>query len=172
MNPGVLTVKNWDRFQHYGKRQPTWIKVYRALLDDHAWGHLPDASKAHLVGLWLLAAHSGGTVPCDPHWIARRIGATVPIDFQVLVTSGFISVDRDASKMLAQYASDSLASCKQVASLEEKRREEFSSSTDPNVGDSPPPTGGLSPKPTLTDQARRRREFLDAAGVPPVEVVP
>jgi hypothetical protein len=32
-----LQVKNWRSFQHYGKRNPPWIKLHRALLDDYAF---------------------------------------------------------------------------------------------------------------------------------------
>jgi len=157
---GVLTVKNWRTFQHYGKRAPTWIKVYRGLVDDHSWGHLPDESKAHLVGLWLLAAHAEGNIPCDPDWIARRINATGPINFQTLISHGFIVADTAASRTLAQYASKSLALC---ASLEEKRREELSNSLDHLQGEQPPPAGGHVPHP-VNKPARVREGFLEAAG--------
>lgn len=61
-----LKIKNWNNFQHYKDRNPPWIKLHRALLDDYAFAALPDAQKAHLVLLWLLAAsQAGGRIPND-----------------------------------------------------------------------------------------------------------
>ena len=40
---GYFSVRNWDEFQHYKDRDPTWIKLYNRLLDDYAFGLLPDA---------------------------------------------------------------------------------------------------------------------------------
>jgi hypothetical protein len=37
-----LTIKNWSEFQHYKDRNPPWIKLHRALLDDYAFAALPD----------------------------------------------------------------------------------------------------------------------------------
>jgi hypothetical protein len=105
---GYLEVVNWTELQHYKNRDPLWIKLYRRLQDKYEWLKLPDASKGHLVGIWILAAKLGNKVPADPAWIAERIGATEPVDLQVLITSGFLASDRDLG---------------QIASLE-KRREE------------------------------------------------
>src|SRR5690606_19747530 len=35
---GYLTVKNFERFQHYKDRNPPWIKLYNDLLDDYEFG--------------------------------------------------------------------------------------------------------------------------------------
>ena len=50
-----LRVKNWEKFQHYKDRTPPWIKLYRDLLNDYEFSCLQDASKAHLMLIWLLA---------------------------------------------------------------------------------------------------------------------
>lgn len=107
MPTAYLSVKNFARFQHYKDRSPPWIKLYNDLLDDYAFGCLQDASKLHLVLIWLLASRMENQVPADPEWIARRINATDPVDLQVLVDAGFLIV-----------ASGSLADCKQSACLE------------------------------------------------------
>ena len=69
-----LEVANWDKFQHYKDRDPKWIKLYRELLDNYEYSHLPDTAKAHLVGVWLLAAKMDNKIPWDAKWIATRIG--------------------------------------------------------------------------------------------------
>jgi hypothetical protein len=96
-----LSVKNFERFQHYRDRTPPWIKLYNDLLDDYAFACLQDASKAHLVLIWLLASRYENRVPNDPEWIARKIGATTPVDIAALVSAGFVTVEQDASTPLA-----------------------------------------------------------------------
>jgi hypothetical protein len=88
-----LEVKDWKEFQHYKDRDPTWIKLYRRLLADYAFSRLQDASKAHLVLIWLLASESEGRVPNDPEWIAKRIGATHPLDLNALTDAGFLLLE-------------------------------------------------------------------------------
>jgi hypothetical protein len=88
----TFSVKNFERFQHYKDRSPPWIKLYNELLDDYSFGLLPDASKLHLVAIWLLASRSNNRIPHDPNWIARRISATEKVDLELLRTSGFIEV--------------------------------------------------------------------------------
>jgi hypothetical protein len=107
---GYFSVKSFDKFQHYKDRRPPWIKLYNDLLDDYEFCLLPDASKMHLIAIWLLASRYSNLVPADAEWISRRISATETVDLGVLVNSGFIVPDQDCSDMLA--------SCKQVAPIE------------------------------------------------------
>jgi len=99
---GFLVVVNWTEFQHYKDRAPPWIKLHTALLEKYEYQRLQDASKAHLVGIWMLASRLENRIPNDPEWIATRIGAQSIIDFQALEAAGFISYEgRRASKPLA-----------------------------------------------------------------------
>jgi hypothetical protein len=104
-----LKIKNWNNFQHYKDRNPPWIKLHRALLDDYAFAALPDAQKAHLVLLWLFAAsQAGGRIPNDAPFLSRKLGTTEQINLESLVADGFL--------ILEQIASDAIADCKQGAS--------------------------------------------------------
>jgi hypothetical protein len=96
---GYLEVKNWERFQHYKDRRPPWIKLHAEVQDDYEFSHLPDASKAHLMGIWILASKLQNKVPADPQWISRRIGATEPVDLERLFASGFLQRLRRASDL-------------------------------------------------------------------------
>jgi hypothetical protein len=51
-----LAIRNWESFQHYKDRDPTWIKVYGRLLDDAEFLALPEAAQAQLIKLWLIAS--------------------------------------------------------------------------------------------------------------------
>lgn len=84
-----LTVRNWDSFQHYGKRNPPWIKLHRALLDDYAFCALPDKSKAHLLLLWVHASQHNGKIPDDPHFLEKKISCE-EIDLEILLAAGFL----------------------------------------------------------------------------------
>lgn len=86
----TLRVKNFTKFQHYKHRSPPWIKLHRGILDDYHFTCLQDASKLHLVCIWVLASQLDNDVPDDPTWIARRIGATEIVDVESLVSAGFL----------------------------------------------------------------------------------
>jgi hypothetical protein len=50
----------------------------------------------------LLASRLKNRIPDDPAWIAKRIGSTIPVDTQLLVASGFLEAEQDASTTLAR----------------------------------------------------------------------
>lgn len=89
----TFSVKNFEQFQHYKDRSPPWIKLYNELLDDYEFGLLPDASKLHLILIWLLASRSANKLPFDEAWIGRRINASEPVNLRLLARHGFIIVD-------------------------------------------------------------------------------
>jgi hypothetical protein len=98
---GTFSVKNFETFQHYNDRTPPWIKLYNRLLDNYDFGLLPDASKAHLIAIWLLASRSKNVLPIDPAWIAKRISATTPVDLNILRNADFIVFNQACSEVLA-----------------------------------------------------------------------
>lgn len=93
MTNKYLRVRNWERFQQYKDRRPTWIKIYVELLDDYKFGKLPDSMKAHLVGIWLLAAQTDNKIAADVAWITRKINATEPVDVKSLISFGFLQYE-------------------------------------------------------------------------------
>ena len=101
-----LKVKNWEKFQHYKDRDPPWIKLERKLLRDYEFGCLQDASKLHLMLIWLLASQLENKIPNDAAWIAKQIGVSGKVELNPLISSGFL------------VASNALAGCKQVAMVE------------------------------------------------------
>lgn len=85
----LLTVKNWNEFQHYKKRNPPWIKMHRAILDDYAFLSMPDVCKGHLMHLWLFASQNNGMVPHDVPFLERKLFLT-GLDLDRLVEAGFL----------------------------------------------------------------------------------
>lgn len=122
-------VRNFEKFQHYTKRTPIWIKLYNRLLDDYEFGLLPDGTKWHLVGIFLLASRHQNRIPADSRWIAKRIGATSTIDLTLLKNAGFIEFEvDDASNTLAERYQDA---SKVLASREEREKRDNSKSLIP-----------------------------------------
>lgn len=96
-----LSIKNLNKHQHYKNRRPPWIKLHVEIFDDYAMSCLQDASKLHLIYLWLLASQMDNRIPFDLVFIARKLGSTSPIDMEELVLQGFIEISQDDGKMLA-----------------------------------------------------------------------
>lgn len=59
----TLMVKNWDKFQHYSDRDPTWIKLYRDVLTTEAWVLGTDVSRLLQIAITLLAARYKNAIP-------------------------------------------------------------------------------------------------------------
>lgn len=114
-----LIPKNWPEFQHYKDRNPTWIKLHKALLDDSAFQRLPVASRALAPMLWLLASESkDGQFDATASELAFRLRQTereIEAALKPLIDKGFFTV--------LQAASDLLADGKRDASPEERREE-------------------------------------------------
>lgn len=98
----ILTPKNWHSFQHYSRRNPPWIKLHRALLDDYEFSMLPVESRALAPMLWLIASESkDGCIQMSSEALAFRLRASIEsieAGLKPLVLSGFFV---DASGALA-----------------------------------------------------------------------
>lgn len=104
----VLSVKNWARFQHYKKRNPPWIKLYTAILDDDNFACLPDAAKGQLVSLWALASRRGNRIPYKVAYLRDALNVTGKLYVEELIAAGWlIDASTDASKSASEVASES-----------------------------------------------------------------
>lgn len=110
----LIRIHNWDRFQHYKKRNPPWIRLYRDLIDRPEYRQLSDAAARLLVELWLLASEfePGGTIPMDIALLAWRTGrastdASIVASLQELHRQGFIVLPNRASADASAFASTS-----------------------------------------------------------------
>lgn len=59
----TIAVKNWEKFQHYADRDPTWIKLYRDVLTTEAWVLGTDVSRLLQIAITLLAARYKNSIP-------------------------------------------------------------------------------------------------------------
>ena len=62
-------VHDFEKYQHYKKRTPPWVKLYGSLLDDYSFAGLPDHSKWFAVALLILASRTDNQIPNDPAWV-------------------------------------------------------------------------------------------------------
>lgn len=116
-------VKNWADLQHYTKRNPPWIKLYRRLLKEGDFQMLTEAEQWQLVRLWLVSAeeHPGGWIPNDQRWLRVMTGSTKPLPLKKLEKMGWL-IARDAS------AHASAAASTDASALLDSRESEVSES--------------------------------------------
>jgi hypothetical protein len=132
-----ISVKNWEKFQHYHNRRPPWIKLYVTLIDndDPSYSALPDVSKILLVHLWLLASRHENKIPLLLPWLEARLNLSEKPDLQPLVKSGFITIHpKDASKALAACYQDARPETETETEGEKRRY-----SSEPEASDSKQP---------------------------------
>ena len=118
----TISVKNWDEFQHYKDRNPPWIKLHNTLLEDYDFECLQDASKGHLLCIWMLASRTSNKIPYDSEWVSRKIGASDPVDLEGLIAAGFLILNQPLQEV-EHDASTVIADSKQSAIPEERRGE-------------------------------------------------
>lgn len=153
-------VKNYEKFQHYSKRNPPWIRLYVDLLnaDDIAYTNLSDAHKLHLIHIWLLASRHQNRIPLDEKWLQRRLNVTEKINLKPLFDAGFLVICGDAST--AQ------ASCNTTLPPEtETETEEQSTDNPPN-----PPLGGAAEDSPETDAQPRKTKRARRSLAPPSDL--
>ena len=83
-------VANWETLQHYKDRNPPWIKVHNALLDDYNFSLLTDQQRFHLLAIMMLASRTDNKMPVDQKWIEQKIGATTKVNLDRLFQSRYL----------------------------------------------------------------------------------
>lgn len=139
-----IVVSRWrgkEGFQHYGSRDPIWVKNYTRLLRKDEYMNLTPPQRALLHGLWLLYASKRGEIRESTCSLSRELGMRVTKQMlESLNHAGFIR--RVASRSLAlRYWS---------AIPEQEKEEEIEKET---VGKGTKPR-----KVTHLDPRRRRRD--------------
>jgi hypothetical protein len=95
-----VVVRNWERFQHYSDRSPTWIKSYTAQLHDPDYLGLSSHCRAVLEGVRLAYASSNGQLLLNTRSLSAQLALRVMSrDLESLIRAGFIEVS--ASRPLA-----------------------------------------------------------------------
>ncbi len=106
-----LTIKNWTKHQHYKDRNPPWIKLHNTLMEDYDFDCLQDASKLLLILIWLFASKLGEQnprIPNDPSFIKKKLPIKGSVNLKPLIDSGFLILEQDASRPLADRKQDAI----------------------------------------------------------------
>ncbi len=166
----ILTPKEWHTHQHYKDRNPTWIKLHRALLDDYEYSQLPIASRALAPMLWLLASeYDDGKIDATPAKLAFRMRMSereLVIALNPLIDNGFFTKE----ETVEQSASNLLASCYQGASPERETQEKTETERECSFDDfwkAYPRRKGSPAK----EAARRKFEALVKSGTDPAVII-
>jgi len=97
-----LIPKNWNEFQQYKDRKPSWIKLHRDLLNDFAYSSVQIGTKATLPLLWLLACeYDDGIIDASVEEIAFRIHIdekTVDKALKELINKKFFTLVQDCTE--------------------------------------------------------------------------
>lgn len=99
-----IRVRNWERFQHYTDRRPPWIKLHSSILRDYEFTCLHDASKLHLILIWVLASQLDNEIPADEKWLTKQQSLDKSIKLKPLLDAGFIECDSTALAQCLQGA--------------------------------------------------------------------
>jgi len=102
----ILCPKSWKDFQHYKDRNPPWIRLHKALLDNYDFQCLPVASRALAPMLWLVASDAiDGQFDGSHEKLAFRLRQTeqeIQKALKPLIDKGFFEVVQHASDLLAE----------------------------------------------------------------------
>ena len=122
-NCAYFGIKNFEKFQHYSKRNPPWIKLYRSLLDDPEFIDLDEVSRWRYLGLMLVASMTNNVIKNDPSYIQKMLRLDHKPDLTQLFRTGFLLAKSYTS------ASSGVAKSYQDATPETERETERETET-------------------------------------------
>jgi hypothetical protein len=89
-----LRVKNWERFQHQSTKRLPWIKLFTELLEptrQPEYASLPDATKALLIHIWLMASVWQNRIPAA--FLTRdRLNLQSRVSLDLLLDAGYVQI--------------------------------------------------------------------------------
>lgn len=89
--PRFLSIKDFDKTQHYKQRNPPWLKLHKPLFGDRDFMQMSVSARYLYIGLLMLASECDNKVINDPSWIAQRLSMPASdIDLTPLYKGGFL----------------------------------------------------------------------------------
>lgn len=104
----ILKVRNFEKFQHYKKRRPPWIRLYRNLWDDPRFFELNETERYFLISFFVIAAQNDNKIVVNNAWLKREMATDLVPPIDRLVRGGWLewceqdASTLDASKLLAR----------------------------------------------------------------------
>lgn len=158
-----ITVRNWQRFQHYTDRNPPWIKNYTELLSDEAYLGLSGHRRSILHGLWLEYARSNCRLTDDTRMLTRRLNLKVTTsDLASLNHAGFITFSASKPQARRTKTASPRARGRAVARGIYSSREEQDQNLLPVTAETSPGQNGSHPAAADTHEAPREARIREA----------
>ena len=66
-----LSIKNLTKYQHYKNRNPPWVKLYYAILDDYLFLALSHEAQLLYLKLLLIASRTNNEIPADRDYLEK-----------------------------------------------------------------------------------------------------
>jgi hypothetical protein len=87
-----IRLTNWQCYQSFTHKTPTWIKLHLKILDSYTFQPLTDGEKLTFFVLLVLAGRTGNRIPNDPKWIQRMGCMAHAAALDGLLAGGFIEI--------------------------------------------------------------------------------
>lgn len=117
----VITIRAWERFQHYKDREAPWVKLHRNMLTSESWVLGTDLSRVVQLASMMLAPRYGNQIPyrfelcrkvmhldCTEAQFAKAIQHLIDTEFLEIqeLPSTEKAVEQSASTLLAKSSSE------------------------------------------------------------------
>lgn len=102
MPPPFLSIKNFEKYQHYKQRNPPWIKLYYELLDDDDFISMSITSRHHYMTLLLIAGRKNNLITNDMKYLRKVMRLDIDPDLTELFDSGFLIASRKQSTSISK----------------------------------------------------------------------
>jgi len=112
VNDSVLTIRSFDKLQHFKKKRPPWVKLYRDLPLDYPFINLQEDAKLTFVFLTIVASEHDNRIPYDIEFLHKRMAIsedTITNGLGELFDVGMVSVSKKPgrkAKAIKRVASD------------------------------------------------------------------
>jgi len=125
-----ITIKNWEKFQHYKDRNPPWIKLLVEIIDEFdendepkKFHSLPDSAKLTFILLACLRSRHRSKIPYKyDKDIKKKLGIK-RLNLQPLIDAGFITIDSNSVAKPYQLATKTLAQRQRTETETETEKE-------------------------------------------------
>ena len=130
VNDSVLTIRSFDKLQHFKKKRPPWVKLYRDLPLDYPFINLQEDAKLTFVFLTIVASEHDNRIPYDIEFLHKRMAIsedTITNGLGELFDTGMVSVSKKPgrkAKAIKRVASDDTNLAPEGEGEREIKREE------------------------------------------------
>jgi hypothetical protein len=115
-----LSVRNFEKFQHYKNRKPPWIKLYRDLWRDPRFFVLNERERYYLISFFVLASQNDNRLPADQTWLRHELATSQPVPLEKFIQAGWLVTSNSASKTLASRKQNAIAETETETDKREK----------------------------------------------------